>query len=754
MPRWTRALGLSTGLLLTGCGSDRAPDGKAAVKPEATASDPADTVASLPSWSAVPAPADPSWLKLERSRDPGIVRAWDELGQASNVRAAWALARVGGVTARDRLLPEIGRAESNPAVVGAVSFLEPPSSAPGEPPDPTQGWAELEDALWTRYAVTDDDAAATAILLAVARVGGPRSMQRLAADTEVLPSRSQQPRYRAAFEATGILCARGFSMTRAALESAASGLQSDASNVRAAAAYALGRCAAPSAEQIAGEERARLVELLLPLLSQGDADVRRLAYRALGGLGEVPAQIDVEVLAASTSMPWLVETEAVRALVVHADGRQTVSKRLAELPASSIDDTRVHAVLTAVSGLRSAVAGNAEILGRLKALEKTVRSAASVATGRSRKRLALVQCELAVAIAVADGDIDQVDRCAAGIDELPPWYGRTLGVEALLSAGAALPRAEKLTALLARAEDASPQVAGRALSALADVDDDRVSAVLRRALMHEDVGIVAAAASAIAARSVDASRRDPSAAEPLRDAVQRLDNARAVEARVAAVEALGSLARSATKPQEVEATTVWLEQVVVPLASDDNAAIRASARQALLGKPALVQRFDQARPALSALHPKVAAAMEAQANAPRGIRLQTSAGEIEIDFTGAPAPLAQAVIAQLSATGFYNGLTVHRVVPGFVVQGGDPHGDGYGGPGFIVPCERSTLRYERGTVGIALAGKDTGGSQFFVTQSRQPHLDARYTVVGRVSVGMDVVDRLLPHDRIVKASLL
>jgi cyclophilin family peptidyl-prolyl cis-trans isomerase len=133
--------------------------------------------------------------------------------------------------------------------------------------------------------------------------------------------------------------------------------------------------------------------------------------------------------------------------------------------------------------------------------------------------------------------------------------------------------------------------------------------------------------------------------------------------------------------------------------------------------------------------------------------VKTTAGAIVVDFRQAPAPLMQSVIAELVRDDFYDGLTVHRVVPGFVVQGGDPHGDGYGGPGFIVPCERSSLRYERGTVGIALAGKDTGGSQLFVTQTRQPHLDARYTVVGNVVDGMDVVDRLLPHDSIESIEL-
>src|SRR5262249_60349696 len=89
---------------------------------------------------------------------------------------------------------------------------------------------------------------------------------------------------------------------------------------------------------------------------------------------------------------------------------------------------------------------------------------------------------------------------------------------------------------------------------------------------------------------------------------------------------------------------------------------------------------------------------------------------------------------------YSKGLTSHRVVPDFVVQGGAPRGDGEGGPGFTLRCEVSPRSYLRGTVGMALAGKDTGGSQVFVTLSPQPHLDGRYTIIGTVVSGMEALD--------------
>jgi cyclophilin family peptidyl-prolyl cis-trans isomerase len=116
--------------------------------------------------------------------------------------------------------------------------------------------------------------------------------------------------------------------------------------------------------------------------------------------------------------------------------------------------------------------------------------------------------------------------------------------------------------------------------------------------------------------------------------------------------------------------------------------------------------------------------------------------------------LNQANLSHIARNGGFDGLRFHRVVSGFVVQGGDPRGDGYGGPGWIVPCEWSNLRYERGTVGIALAGKDTGGSQLFITHTPQQHLDGRYTIVGHVTEGLEVLDRLLPHDRIDRVEVL
>ncbi len=124
----------------------------------------------------------------------------------------------------------------------------------------------------------------------------------------------------------------------------------------------------------------------------------------------------------------------------------------------------------------------------------------------------------------------------------------------------------------------------------------------------------------------------------------------------------------------------------------------------------------------------------------------TNRGAFEIELLHREAPYTVQNFVKLAESGFYDGLTFHRVVPNFVAQGGCPIGNGWGNPGYTIRCEVGPLAYERGMVGMAHAGKDTGGCQFFVTHSPQRHLDGRYTIFGKVTDGMDVVDALRIED--------
>jgi peptidyl-prolyl cis-trans isomerase B (cyclophilin B) len=131
----------------------------------------------------------------------------------------------------------------------------------------------------------------------------------------------------------------------------------------------------------------------------------------------------------------------------------------------------------------------------------------------------------------------------------------------------------------------------------------------------------------------------------------------------------------------------------------------------------------------------------------------TSEGSFVIDLDPETAPLAVANFARLAESGFFDGLVFHRVVPGFVVQTGDPRGDGWGGPGYVIPDEVSGVEYDTGSVGMARSDRDTGGSQWFVTTSPQPHLTGEYTRFGEVVDGMQVVKRLHPGSTLISVTI-
>lgn len=129
---------------------------------------------------------------------------------------------------------------------------------------------------------------------------------------------------------------------------------------------------------------------------------------------------------------------------------------------------------------------------------------------------------------------------------------------------------------------------------------------------------------------------------------------------------------------------------------------------------------------------------------PRTVEVVTDAGAFRLRLDCPAAPLTCHNFLQLAEQGFYDGVAFHRVVPDFVVQDGDPRGDGTGGPGWSIRDEINRIRYDRGVLGMALSGPDTGGSQWFVTLAPQPHLDGGYTAFGRVTAGEEVLDRILP----------
>ncbi len=130
--------------------------------------------------------------------------------------------------------------------------------------------------------------------------------------------------------------------------------------------------------------------------------------------------------------------------------------------------------------------------------------------------------------------------------------------------------------------------------------------------------------------------------------------------------------------------------------------------------------------------------------------MTTSKGDITIDLFPKEAPNTVANFYVLASDGYYDGLAFHRVIPGFVAQGGCPEGTGAGGPGWVIPCETkgNPHKHKTGSLSMAHRGKDTGGSQFFLVLAPQPHLDGVHTVFGQVSAGLDVMENLEIGDEI------
>ncbi|PEN13128.1 peptidylprolyl isomerase [Longibacter salinarum] len=320
-----------------------------------------------------------------------------------------------------------------------------------------------------------------------------------------------------------------------------------------------------------------------------------------------------------------------------------------------------------------------------------------------------------------------------------------------------------------------------ALPALGFLKPDRIDQALVAAASHEDPRIAAAALTAIAdrweRRHAVADRLSPARVSRYFDAlasgVFRGDVATINAAAPALTDsafttqgASGILVRTLDQlstPDDLEGITAILRALGdVPTSDAVAAALReqtghphpvirqtaASALENHTGAPVPVDGGTVETPPIDWK------AAEELGRHPRLV-LETNRGVVVIEMDVEQAPQTVTTLAQLAQAGEYEGVPFHRVVPNFVVQGGDvARGDGWGGPGFTIRSEFTRIPYHRGTAGIASAGKDTEGSQYFITHSMQPHLDGRYTAFGRVIDGMDVVDALLPDDRVISARIL
>jgi len=280
------------------------------------------------------------------------------------------------------------------------------------------------------------------------------------------------------------------------------------------------------------------------------------------------------------------------------------------------------------------------------------------------------------------------------------------------------------TLVAVHSEYAIPEV----LRALASFKPKGLDEVLRKQLMESDVVIRATAAELLA--ELPARNENTLAlSQALPAALQDKD---LNDAALAIIEALGKQ-KSATADQAIiaalDSTDYLIRRKAVAVLREN----QAGDFRGRVGTVRTRNTTSDYERALARVGPVRAT-------------VNTTSGSFVMEFFPDRAPLTVDNFVNLARKRYFNGQTVPRVVPNFVIQTGDPRGDQNGGPGYTIRCEINEATYERGAVGMALSGKDTGGSQWFVTHSPQPHLDGGYTVFGQVVSGMEVVDRIVRGD--------
>ncbi len=469
------------------------------------------------------------------------------------------------------------------------------------------------------------------------------------------------------------------------------------------AAYALARDPFPQA-----------APLLRSLAADPDVQVRAWAARGLGIVGAGEDLAALRLLLDDPALGPVVQAlKAAKRLIDEKKGAAPPEwiPRLAALAADGLPGVRVTAL----------EAAGAWPLGRPEATELAQVLVAKALEAQGRESGVAV-----VALATAGHPrARELATAAAGAGD-PDVRARAAEASALL-------RAEDL--LVRLSADASPEVRGAAATvrlATAEGDPGRAAAEARALLADADEGVRGTVLSWLENHPVVPVGELGKVLTEILD----LHNEEVAQSGVNAI-----AARAAAEATEQPAAVELLEKT----AATGSYVLRRVSGEALgrLGRP-----VPRLAPAATGRELHDYREIVVQTWKPRTVEIRTVRGVIRVELACPQAPLTCLNFLQLAGQGFFNGLTFHRVVPDFVVQAGDPRGDGAGGPGYDIRDEINPLRYERGTVGMALSGPDTGGSQFFIALAPQPHLDGGYTVFGRVTAGDEVLDQIQADDRI------
>jgi HEAT repeat protein/cyclophilin family peptidyl-prolyl cis-trans isomerase len=445
--------------------------------------------------------------------------------------------------------------------------------------------------------------------------------------------------------------------------------------------------------------------VLLNLLQSDGAFTRAFAARGLGVAKEMRAVKPLIAVVANDTEVSNVRIEAARAL--------------ADLNATSADAALIKVV--------SSAGGDANL--RLEALHALgqLRSTTAVEAFIELLTDAWPSMRAAAVMALARTDPDSFISAISGLDPDRHWSVRA----ALAGALGLLGDRRGESRLIEMLKDEDQRVLPSVLNALVAMKAPSAEAALLARLESEDIAVRQTAAAGLARLN------SPNAVDALLKAYERADKDPTYAVRGAILAAVVDLDRTRARP--------LLERAL----EDRDWAIRGRAA-------ALMKTIDPAADVAAKIRPAPVVPLAELNETNRMVNptvspvayIDTTKGMFQVELAVLDAPRTVVNFIALARRNFLGATPLHRVVPNFVVQDGDPRGDGEGGPGHTIRDEINQLPYLRGSVGMARDWEDTGGSQFFITHSPQPHLDARYTVFGRVVQGMDVVDRLQQWDEI------
>lgn len=472
-------------------------------------------------------------------------------------------------------------------------------------------------------------------------------------------------------------------------------------------------------------------------------DARIFAIKAIGRAREAAKDAAPEVARVAADAKTFTpaeRAEAARALgALGEPGQSAAAETLAKLTPDSKDGAAIAALLGSEFHVLYTLLG---ALGAdpPKKAEPALQALAALAAPAEPKpglarRLAELRCAAALGLARGVHDAEILRKCDVDTSEISQRARLTSLLRRPLSN-------ERKNAFKAFAKSPHLRVREQAVEAIAQHAElgDVGAAVLAEALASKQAGLVAAAAEVVhmhperamvLAESEKKAALDPRAPPPTTNPAQELskDVTKALaaalaekwpedryETRIALMEAAASVHHPEAKAYASAACR------------DGNVTLRERASKALRALGENVAACEAAEHDI-----KAATEIGKTLAKPLKIVFTTDVGELAIVFEPELSPITATRITALAKSGFFDGNVIHRVVPGFVVQFGDPQGDGYGGSGTPLRCETSPVPFAAFDVGMALAGRDTGSSQIFVTLSRTPHLDGEYTRVGHAS---------------------